>query len=98
MIFLGIFPCVVKDIILCEVRLNPGKVRLKRTSENSKNSETQKNSNFLCGWRGPLVMMLGGVGAGGVVSGPDGGGVSGSRRGNGREPDGVGEVVARRDR
>ena len=73
--FLRIFPCMVKDIILRKVRLNPHEVRLKRTLENS---ETQKNSNFLSGWRGPLVMIFGGVGsgAGGLV----GGGVSGARR------------------
>ena len=38
---MGIFPCQVKDIIFVwrvahEVRLNPHKVRLKQTSENSK--------------------------------------------------------------
>ena len=91
MTFLGIFPRVVKYIILREVRLNPCKVRLKRTSENSENL---KNSNFLSGWRGPLVMIFGQGGAGGPV----GGGVSGSRRGNGRKPDGAGAVGARRDR
>ena len=59
---LGIFPREVKDIILHEVRLNPCEVRLKRTSENS---ETRKNSNFLFGWRGPLVMIFDRVGGGG---------------------------------
>ena len=59
MTFLGIFPHEVKDIILYEVRLNPHEVRLKQTSENS---ETRKNSNFLFGWSGPLVMIFGGVG------------------------------------
>ena len=59
-----------KDIIFawrgaCEVRLNPGEVRLKCTL---KNSETQKNSNFLFGWRGPLVMIFGGVGGWGQDS------------------------------
>ena len=94
MTFLGIFPCVMKDIILHEVRLNPSKVRLKRTSENS---ETWKNSNFLSGWRGPLVMIFGGLG---VRVGQVGkmGWVSGSRRGNSREPDGTGAVGVRRDR
>ena len=65
------------------MRLNPHKVRLKQTLENL---ETLKNSNFLFGWRGPLVMIFGGVGAGGS----DWGGGSGGRRGNGREPDGTG--------
>ena len=54
---------MVKDIILLEVRLNPREVRLKQTSENS---ETWKNSNFLSGWRGPLVMIFGGTGVGQV--------------------------------
>ena len=58
---MGIFPHEVKDIILREVRLNPCEVRLKQTSENS---ETQKNSNFLFGWRGPLVMIFDRVGGG----------------------------------
>ena len=49
----------MKDIILREVRLNPCEVRLKRTSENS---ETWKNSNFLFGWRGPLVIICRGWG------------------------------------
>ena len=35
---------------------------------------------------------------GGGAGGPVGGGVSGSRRGNGREPDGAGSVGARRAR
>ena len=56
---LGIFPREVKDIILHEVRLNPREVR---TSENS---ETWKNSNFLFGWRGPLVVIFDRVGGGG---------------------------------
>ena len=60
------------------MRLNPHEVRLKRRSENL---EAQKNSNFLFGWRGSLVMIFGGVGAGG----PDGDGGSGGRRCNGRE-------------
>ena len=69
---MGIFPHEVKDIILREVRLNPSEVRLKRTLE------TRKNSNFLFGWRGPLVMIFDkvGVGAGGGWQGagvPDGG-------------------------
>ena len=34
----------------------------------------------------------------GGAGGPVGGGVSGSRRGNGREPDGAGAVETRRDR
>ena len=59
---LGIVPREVKDIILRKVRLNPCEVRMKRTSENS---ETQKNSNFLFGWRGPLVMIFDRVGGGG---------------------------------
>ena len=59
--FGNFFPHVVKDIILHEVRLNPRKMRLKQTSENL---ETWKNSNFLCGWRGPLVMIFGGWGVG----------------------------------
>ena len=53
------------------MRLNPRKVRLKQTSENL---ETWKKSNFLFGWRGPLVMIFGEVGAGG----PDWGGGSGA--------------------
>ena len=65
------------------MRLNTCEVRLKRTLENLEN---QKNLNFLFGWKGPLVMILGGVGAGG----PDWGRGSGSRRSNGREPDGTG--------
>ena len=51
----------MKDIILHELKLNPCEVRLKQTSENL---ETWKNSNFLSGWRGPLVMIFGGVGVG----------------------------------
>ena len=44
--FLGIFPQEVKDIIFawrgaCEVRLNPCKVRLKQTLENSELGKTQ---------------------------------------------------------
>ena len=49
---------------------------------------TRKNSNFFFGWRGPLVMIFGGVGAGGlagsqmagqwVPEGPDGRGGRGS--------------------
>ena len=39
-----------------EIEINIGKLR------------TQKNSNFFFGWRGPLVMIFRGVGAGG----PDG--------------------------
>ena len=35
---------------------------------------------------------------GGGAGGPAGGGVIGSRRGNGREPDGAGALGARRDR
>ena len=35
---------------------------------------------------------------GGETGGPVGGGVSGSRKGHGREPDGAGAVRARRDR
>ena len=71
---MGIFPREVKDIILREVRLNPSKVRLKRTSENS---ETWKNSNFLFGWSGPIEMIFdrvgGGVGGGCQRAGvPDG--------------------------
>ena len=69
MTILGIFSCKVKDIILCEVSLNPHEVRLKQTSENS---ETQKNSNFLFGWRG----VGGGAGGGWQAQGagvPDGG-------------------------
>ena len=58
-------------------------MRLKQTSENL---ETRKNSNFLFGWMGPLLMILGGMGAGG----PDQGRGSGGRRGNGRELDGTG--------
>ena len=60
---MGIFPREVKDIILHEVRL-------KRTLENS---ETQKNSNFLFGWRGPLVLIFE------RVEGGAGGGWQGSR-------------------
>ena len=37
-------------------------------------------------------------GSRGLAGGPVGGGVSGSSRGNGREPDGAGAVGARRDR
>ena len=59
MALLGIFPRVVKDIFLREVRLNPHEVKLKQTLENL---ETWKNSNFLSGWRGPLVMIFGGKG------------------------------------
>ena len=81
---------MVKDIILCEVRLDPHEVRLKRTLE------TQKNSNFLSGWRGSLVMIFGG--ARGGAGEPVEGGVSWSRRSNGREPDGTGAVGARRER
>ena len=44
------------------------------------------------------MMIFGGVRGEGGVGGPVGGGVSGSRRGNGREPDGAGAVGARRDR
>ena len=53
---------------------------------NIENLENRKNSNFLFGWREPLVMIFGRVGAGG----PDWGGGSGGRRGNGRELDGTG--------
>ena len=42
------------------------------------------------------MMIFGGVGCG--AGGPVRGGVSGSRRGNGRGPDGAGVVGARRDR
>ena len=38
--------------------MNSHDLRLKQTSK------TQKNSNFLSGWRGPLVMIFGGVGVG----------------------------------
>ena len=75
MTILGIFPCEVKDNIFMQDE--------KQTLENL---ETWKNSNFLFGWRGPLVMIFGGVGAGG----PDLGGGSGSRSCNGRESDGTG--------
>ena len=75
MTFLGIFPCEMKYIIFTwrgacddeiepmqgEIEMNIGKLR------------TRKNSNFFFGWRGPLVMIFGGVGAGG----PDGGGAGG---------------------
>ena len=63
MTFLGIFPHKVKDIILHKVRLNPSEMRLKQTLENP---ETWKNSNFLFGWRGSLVMIFGEVGVGQV--------------------------------
>ena len=55
---------------------------MKQTSENL---ETQKNSNFLFGWRGPLVMIFDGVGQ--EVHWGRG---SGGRRGNGRELDWTG--------
>ena len=58
-------------------------MRLKQTSENL---ETQKKLKFFFGCRGPLVIMFGGMEAGG----PDWDGGSGCRRGNGREPDGTG--------
>ena len=46
MTVLGIFPCEVKNIIFVwrrahEVRLNPHKVRLKQTSENSETPKTE---------------------------------------------------------
>ena len=44
------------------------------------------------------MMIFGRVEGEGSTGGPVGGGVSGSRRGNGEEPDGVGVVGARRDR
>ena len=79
---------MVKDIILCEVRLNPCEVRLKQPLENL---ETQKNSNFLSGWRGPLVMIFGGVGVGvgqvdqlGVGLVGAGGAMAGSQMGQGQ--------------
>ena len=86
MIFLVIFPCMVKDIILRELRLNPHEVRLKETL---KNLETRKNSNFLSGWRGPLVMIFGGVGVGqvgqlGVRLVGAGGAMAGSQMGQGQ--------------
>ena len=71
--YFGNFPREMKDIIFlwgggggrgaCEVRLNLCKVRLKQTSENL---ETQKNSNFLFGWRGTFGddIWWGGVGWG----------------------------------
>ena len=37
------------------MRFNPRKVRMNQTSENS---ETQKNSKFHIGWRGPLLMAI----------------------------------------
>ena len=43
---------------------------------------TRKNSNFFFGWRGPLVMIFGGLGQ----EGHRGGG-----RGVGREPNGTGQ-------
>ena len=61
------------------MRLNPHKVSLKQTSENLK---TQKNSNFPFGWRGPLVMIFGGVGVG--AGGPDWVGVVGTGGPDGR--------------
>ena len=66
------------------MRLNPSKVRLKRTSENL---ETWKNSNFLLGSRGPLVMIFGGVG----VGGSDWGVGQWCRTGNGIGSDGAGQ-------
>ena len=51
------------------MRLNPCKVRLKQTSENL------EKLKFPFGWRGPLVMIFGGVWAGG----PDWGRGSGVR-------------------
>ena len=57
MTILGIFPHEMKDIILCEVRLNPCKVRLKRTLV-GRWRETRKNPQFLFGWRGHLVTIF----------------------------------------
>ena len=64
MTILGIFPHEVKDIILCEVRLNPHQVRLKWTLEKLRGREIRKNPNFLYRWWGPLVMIFDSVGLG----------------------------------
>ena len=47
------------------------------------NSETRKNSNFLLGWKGPLVMIFDRVEVGG------GGGWQGFQMGGSEEPDQV---------
>ena len=50
------------------------------------NLETQKNLNFLFGWRVPLVMIFGGLGAGGPDWGGGngvGGAMAGSQMGQG---------------
>ena len=55
---------------------------------NIRKLRTWKNSNFFFGWRGPLVMIFGGVGAGGVGREPDGRAV-GARRARWQGRDGV---------
>ena len=77
---MGIFPREVKDIIFTRDEIEPTQGEIETNIGKLGNS---KNSNFLFGWRGPLVMIFGGVGAGGPDWGGAGGAMAGSRMGQG---------------
>ena len=80
--FWGIFPCEVKDIIFTGDEIEPTR------GEIEKKIGKLGNSNFLFGWKGPLVMIFGGVGAGGPDWGGGngvGGAMAGSQMGQGVE-------------
>ena len=52
----------MKDIIFTQDKIEPTQGEIEMNIRKLGNT---KNSNFLFGWRGPLVIIFGGVGAGG---------------------------------
>ena len=54
---LGIFPCEVKNIILCKVGIHKISLNLQRSEWTKHQKKTQKNSKFQFGWRWSLVVI-----------------------------------------